>query len=131
MGRFRATLYLALFVGFSLAPRTYAHHGYAAYDLTKTVTISGTVTELSLANPHSSVTFDVKSEKGEVSRWAVEFGTLRNLLSQGWTRDTLKPGDGIMLALHPAKNGAHVGVLVGKITYVDGRPLPVKSTPNE
>lgn len=131
MDRFHSTLCLALFFGFSLAPRAYAHHGYAAYDLTKTVTVSGTVTELSLANPHSSVTFDVKGEKGEVSRWAVEFGTLRNLLSQGWTRDTLKPGDGIMLGLHPAKNGAHVGVLVGKITYADGRPLPVKSTPNE
>ena len=131
MGKVRAAFYLVLLFGFSMAPRVYAHHGYAAYDLTKTVSISGTVAELSLANPHSSVTFDVKDEKGEVSRWAVEFGTLRNLISQGWTRETLKPGDAIKLALHPAKNGAHVGVLVGKITYSDGRSLPVKSTPNE
>ncbi len=119
MGKFRALFYLALLLGFNFAPRVFAHHGYAAYDLTKTVTVSGTVTDLSLANPHSSVAFDVKNEKGDVNRWAVEFGTLRNLLSQGWTRDTLKPGDGIKLSLHPAKNGAHVGVLVGKITYAD------------
>ena len=131
MGKFRAIFSVAVLFGFSFAIRTYAHHGYAAYDLTKTVTVSGTVADLSLANPHSSVTFDVKSEKGDVNRWAVEFGTLRNLINQGWTRDTLKPGDGIALSLHPAKNGAHVGVLVGKITYADGRPLPVKSTPNE
>jgi hypothetical protein len=131
MAKFRALFYLQLLFGLSLAPGAYAHHGYAAYDLAKTVTVTGFVTELSLANPHSSVTFDVKGEKGDVNRWAVEFGTLRNLLSQGWTRDTLKPGDGITLSLHPAKNGAHVGVLVGKITYADGRPLPVKSTPNE
>ena len=130
-GELLAIFYLALLCGFGFAPRVYAHHGYAAYDLAKTVTVSGTVAELSLANPHSSVTFDVKDEKGDVNRWAVEFGTLRNLMSQGWTRDTLRPGDGIKLSLHPAKNGAHVGVLVGKITYIDGRPLPVKSTPNE
>ena len=131
MPKIRAVFYVVLLFGFGFAPWAYAHHGYAAYDLTKTVTVSGTVAELSLANPHSSVTFDVKNEKGEVARWAVEFGTLRNLISQGWTRDTLKSGDGITLSLHPAKNGAHVGVLVGKITYADGRPLAVKSTPNE
>jgi uncharacterized protein DUF6152 len=131
MSKFRAIFYLVLLFGFGFAPPAHAHHGYAAYDLTKTVSVSGTVAELSLANPHSSVTFDVKDEKGDVNRWAVEFGTLRNLMSQGWTRDTLKPGDGIKLSLHPAKNGAHVGVLVGKISYADGRPLPVKSTPNE
>lgn len=131
MPKIRALFYLLLSFGFTFTPSAYAHHGYAAYDLTKTVTVSGTVAELSLANPHSSVTFDVKNEKGEVARWAAEFGTLRNLISQGWTRDTLKTGERITLSLHPAKNGAHVGVLVGKITYADGRPLPVKSTPNE
>jgi hypothetical protein len=131
MRKLRANCYLALLLTFGLGPRAYAHHGYAAYDLTKTVTLSGTVSDLSLANPHSSVTFDVKGEKGDLTRWAVEFGTLRNLISQGWTRATLKAGDGITLSLHPAKNGAHVGVLVGKITYADGRPLAVKSTPNE
>jgi hypothetical protein len=74
MGKFRAIFYLVLVFGFSFALQAYAHHGYAAYDLTKTVTVSGTVTELSLANPHSSVTFDVKDEKGDVNRWAVEIG---------------------------------------------------------
>ena len=131
MWKLRAISCAALLLGFGFVPRAHAHHGYAAYDLTKTVTVSGTVAELSLANPHSSVTFDVKDDKGDVTRWAVEFGTLRNLMSQGWTRDTLKAGDGITLSLHPAKNGAHVGVLVGKIAYADGRPLAVKSTPNE
>jgi hypothetical protein len=124
-------LYPLLLFGFSFALPAYAHHGYAAYDLAKSVALSGTVVELSMDNPHSSLTFDVKDEKGEVTRWAVEFGTLRSLMSQGWTRATLKPGDGITLSLHPAKSGAHVGVLVGKITYADGRPIPVKSTPNE
>ena len=131
VGKFCAVLLIGLMLGLGFALQTDAHHGYAAYDLARSVTLSGTVAVLSMDNPHSSLTFDVKDEKGEVNRWAVEFGTLRSLMSQGWTRETLKPGDGITLSLHPAKSGVHVGVLVGKITFADGRPLPVKSTPNE
>ena len=131
MGKIRPIFYVILFLGLGFAPRAYAHHGYAAYDMSKTITVNGTVTEMQMDNPHSSLTFDVKDEKGDVTKWAIEFGTLRGLISQGWTKDTLKAGDGITVSLHPAKNGAHVGVLVGKITYADGRPLPVKSTPAE
>lgn len=131
MGRLRPAIYSVLLLGLSFGPRlAYAHHGYAAYDMTKTVTVTGTVAEMTMANPHSSLTFDVKDENGNVTRWAIEFGTLRGLLSEGWTKDTLKSGEGITVSLHPAKNGARVGVLVGKITYSDGRPLPVKSTPS-
>ncbi len=113
MEKMRPIFCRLVLLGFSFVPLAYAHHGYAAYDMTKTVTVTGTVVEMTMANPHSSLTFDVKDEKGN------------------WTRDTLKPGDGVTISLHPAKNGAHVGVLVGKITYADGRPLSVKSTPNQ
>ncbi len=131
MAKLRPFLYVAVLLGLGLgfSPRAYAHHGYAAYDLTKTITVSGSVTEMMMANPHSSLAFDVKDDKGNPDHWAVEFGTLRGLVAEGWTKDTLKPGDQITLSLHPAKNGAHVGVLVGKITFSDGRPLAVKSTP--
>jgi Family of unknown function (DUF6152) len=131
MGKVRFLGYLVLLLGFSFAPRlAYAHHGYAAYDMTKTITVKGTVVELSMANPHSSLTFDTKDDSGALNHWAIEFGTLRGLLSEGWTKETLKTGDEITVSLHPAKNGAKVGVLVGKITFADGRPLPVKSGPN-
>jgi hypothetical protein len=121
----KAISFLVLLLGFSFAPSMYAHHGYAAYDLTQTLTVTGTVTELAIQNPHSTLGFDVKDEKGEVSHWAVEFGIPRALAAEGWTKDTLKPGDEIKVTVHPVKNGAHIGVLVGKITYSDGRALPV------
>jgi hypothetical protein len=101
----------------------YAHHGNAAYDKKNTVTVTGTVAELLLANPHSTVALDVKDEKGNVNRWKVEFGVLRDLWAQGWTQDTLKPGDQIKVAFHPRKNGDSVGILVGGITYADGRAI--------
>ena len=41
MGRFARFFYLTLFLGFSFAHPAYAHHGYAAYDMTQTVTVNG------------------------------------------------------------------------------------------
>jgi hypothetical protein len=119
---------LALLGWIGFASPTFAHHGYAAYDMTQTLTLTGTVTEVVLANPHSSLAFDVKDDKGNVTRWAIEFGQLRAVVAQGWTRETLKPGDEIKVSLRPAKNGAHVGVLAGKIMFADGRPLTLKSS---
>ncbi len=119
---------LALLVWIGFASPAFAHHGYAAYDMTQTLTLTGTVTEVVLANPHSSLAFDVKDDKGNVTRWAIEFGQLRAVVAQGWTRETLKPGDEIKVSLRPAKNGAHVGVLAGKIMFADGRPLTLKSS---
>ena len=80
-----------------------------------------------LADGQSSLAFDVKDDKGNVTHWAIEFGQLRAVVAQGWTRETLKPGDEIKVSLRPAKNGAHVGVLAGKIMFEDGRPMTLKS----
>lgn len=129
MENIKVAVFSAILLAFSFSLSVQAHHGYAAYDLEKTVTLTGTVSDVLLGNPHSSVGFDVKDEKGNASRWSFEFGNLRSLLAQGWTKDTLKAGDEIKVSMHPAKNGAHVGVLVGKISYADGRPLA--ATANE
>src|SRR5271169_1189286 len=93
------------------APAIFAHHGYAAYDNSKTLTLIGTVTEFEMANPHSSIKFDVKDEKGEVQHWGVEFGYVCDLKDKGWAPDTLKPGDHIAVTVHPARNGSFVGSL--------------------
>jgi hypothetical protein len=127
MRNIKAAALLALLFGLGLISSAHAHHGYAAYDLEKTVTVSGTVDDVLLGNPHSSVGLQVKDEKGTPTHWSFEFGNLRSLLAEGWTKDTLKSGDEIKVSVHPAKNGAHVGVLVGKISYSDGRPLPLNA----
>src|ERR1700732_3491766 len=70
-----------------------AHHGYAAYDETKTLSLKGTVTDDELANPHSTMSFDVKDEQGKVENWVAEAGHIRLMQDEGWTRTTLKTGD--------------------------------------
>jgi hypothetical protein len=125
MRSMKTAFFLALAFGLSSAPSLYAHHGNAAYDMKNKVTLTGTVSELSLANPHSTVAFDVKDKDGNVSHWVVEFGVLRDLTADGWTNDTLKSGDQIKLTVHPRRDGDPGGMLAGGITYANGREIPL------
>jgi hypothetical protein len=114
---------LVVSIGYLANPvPTWAHHGYAAYDETKTVTLKGTVTEYELANPHSTMSFDVKDASGKVENWVAEGGHIRLMQDEGWTRTTLKAGDVVMFSFHPAKNGSRAVDLV-KVVLPDGRSL--------
>jgi hypothetical protein len=124
-------LFLALLLGFFPAPSLHAHHGNAAYDTKNTVTLIGPVAAFQLANPHSTVAVDAKDEKGNVTRWVVEFGVLRDLVQMGWTDTTLKPGDQIKVSIHPKSDGDHFGLLVGDIMYADGKPIYLKPPPGQ
>ena len=99
-----------------------AHHGYAAYDETKTISLKGKVIEFELANPHSTMSFEVKDEHGKVETWVAEGGHVRLMRDEGWTNNTLKVGDTVTFFFHPAKNGSHAVDLV-KVTLPDGRSL--------
>jgi hypothetical protein len=48
-----------------------AHHGAAALDTGKEITLKGTVTQWIWSNPHCFLQFDAKDETGAVRNWAV------------------------------------------------------------
>ena len=103
-----------------------AHHGNTAYDADHPITIKGTVTEFVWSNPHCQVYLDVKDAKGKVVSWSVESQSPGILRRNGWSRDSIKPGDVIAVTLIPAKSGSPVGFSgekLGKIVLPDGRIL--------
>jgi hypothetical protein len=118
----RLTLF-ALFAGFLLisAPLA-AHHGQAAYDLTKKITLKGTVTNFVLVNPHSVFSFDAADDQGKVKNWTMELSTPLMLMRIGWTKTILKPGDAVTVTFSPAKNGAGLGYL-DNVVLADGTVL--------
>ena len=86
-----------------------AHHGFAGrYDEANPVTVNGTVLEFQYMNPLSFIIFEVKDDKGVPQRWVAELGSVAAIhRADGWTRDTLKPGDKITITGPRAKNGAN------------------------
>jgi uncharacterized protein DUF6152 len=81
-----------------------AHHGLAAFDQTKKVTLKGTVTAFHFVNPHSVVEFGVKDDKGHEQEWQAEMTSPGRL--KGWTATSLEPGNVVTVTGYRAKSGA-------------------------
>jgi len=86
-----------------------AHHGAAAYDTSKKMTLKGTVTEWFWANPHCFLKFDAKDEAGNVVHWATETSNPADMVNLGWSKDSFKTGDEVTVTFTPVKNGVPVG----------------------
>jgi Family of unknown function (DUF6152) len=86
-----------------------AHHGGAAFDTAKKITMKGTVVEWLWANPHCILKFDVTNDKGEVEHWLGEASNPPDLINSGWTKQSLKPGDQVSVTVMPVKNGRPIG----------------------
>ena len=117
----KLSISFALLVGLlGISGPTFAHHGAAAYDMTKPVEIKGAVvTKYLWANPHALIFFDAKDDKGNIVHWSSEIGSPAAVGLVGWTRTTLKPGDVITIYVFEAKNGNHVG-RTNKLILPDG-----------
>jgi hypothetical protein len=101
MSRPRAAAYVGLVVLLCTATGL-AHHAFSpVYDSKRSVTVSGVVTEFRFANPHATLSLDVKDDAGKVASWKVEFAGQLNLAEVGWTRDSLKPGEQITVTGNP------------------------------
>ena len=101
----------ALAAGLLMCVSVGAHHGTGTYDSTKSVTLSGTVTEFNFTNPHAALFFDVKDASGKLVNWAIEMNSPGVLRRAGWTKATFKAGDQITITVRPAKAGTPVGLI--------------------
>jgi hypothetical protein len=87
-----------------------AHHSFAAeFDANAPIELTGTVTKVDWANPHTYFYIDVTSAKGDVQNWALEMGSPNGLMRRGWTRDSMKIGDVVIVTGWRAKDGATKG----------------------
>jgi len=91
----------------ALGTKAYAHHSFAAtYLEDQSVTIEGELVQFLFRNPHSFVHVMVKDKDGQMVRYAVEWGGAGQLGGQGVTRETLKPGDVVVISGAPGRNPA-------------------------
>ena len=87
-----------------------AHHSFAAeFDAKSPIELTGTVTKVEWANPHTFFYIDVTTPKGEVEGWALEMGSPNGLMRRGWTRDSMKIGDVVTVTGSRAKDGSTKG----------------------
>ena len=92
-----------------MATPAIAHHSFAAeLDASQPVQLKGTVTKIEWMNPHAYFYIDAKDASGKVTSWGLEMGSPNGLMRQGWTRNSMKVGDEIVVEGSRAKDGSNI-----------------------
>ena len=100
-------LLAAVFGVFLAVTPVAAHHSFSAeYDSKKQVTLKGIVTKVEWMNPHVYFYLDVTDESGNINNWSLEMGPPNGLERSGWTRNTMKVGDEVVVEGTLAKDGS-------------------------
>jgi hypothetical protein len=119
--KFKLTLIAVVLLAF--AGTVSAHHGSAAYEMEKSVTVQGKITDFQFVNPHVLIFMDVKGDDGKLTNWAGELTSPNRLTRLGWSKSTLKVGDDVTMTGAPSKSGAP-RMWANKISNASG-PLKV------
>jgi hypothetical protein len=106
----------------ALSPCASAHHSFATFDSTKTLTLVGTVKSFEWTNPHTWIWLVVADGKGGEQIWGLEGTAPGELTRHGWTRHSISPGDKITLDIHPLRDG-RAGGSYSRVTFADGHSL--------
>ncbi len=123
----------ALIIAASLATPMFAHHSFAAeYDSKQPVTLKGAVTKIEWMNPHVYFYIDVKDEKtGKVENWAWEMGAPAVIQRNGWTKNSMKLGDIVIVEGTRAKTGKPHGNARSVTLASTGKKLGAGSSEGE
>jgi hypothetical protein len=122
MKRFNAIFILSLLL-LLVGKVADAHHSFSAvYDGTKQATVSGVVTQFRFVNPHAMMYLDAPDASGKTTKWVVEFDGRLNLSNFGWTENSIKSGERVMVTGNPSHTESHRLFFI-KLVHADGTEL--------
>jgi len=99
-----------------------AHHSFAVYDHTRTITIKGTVTKFQWTNPHGFIEMDVTQHDGSKKHFTVELTSINMMQRVGWRSNMIKAGDTVQVVAAPLLNGDPVGLGL-EVVLADGKTM--------
>src|SRR5262245_60292637 len=122
--------FIALALILAVAAPMWAHHSFSAeYDAKQPVKLTGAVTKVEWMNPHVYFYIDVKDEQsGRITNWAFEMGAPAVIQRNGWTRNSMKIGDLVIVEGSRAKSGAPHGNARSVIMASTGKKLGAGSS---
>jgi hypothetical protein len=94
---------------------TAAHHSLAAYIMSSYRTVDGTVKKFEWTNPHAKLTLVVADASGS-KEWSFEGGSIGRLVSGGFIREAVAPGDKITVAYNPRRDRGIGGFFIAVTT---------------
>ena len=112
----------ALAVGLSTTP-VEAHHSFAMYDQTKTVTLTGVLTQFVAQANHAEIHFVPLKDDGKPMcgadgkpiQWGVEMAGAAAVAEEGISVSTFPAGTVFSVRLNPLRDGSNFGSRVGAL----------------
>ena len=127
--RYKACGVQAAVLAVLAATALWAHHSPSAeFDMTKRITLTGTLISVDWINPHIKVAMEVKGEGGKVENWSFESNPPAWFRRVGVGRADLAKAIGQIVKVESvrAKDGSFYGYLQ-KIVMPDGTSLELVS----
>jgi len=116
-----ARIAVVVWLALASAPQVRAHHSFAMFDMSRTVTYKGTVKEIQWTNPHVWIQLTIIEHDTPVT-YGFEGAAIAVLKRVGWTKDSVKAGDEVTLVGHPYKAG-RPGGSIDHLILADGRQI--------
>ena len=108
---------------FLMAFAAFPHHSKALqFDMTKTISVEGSIVELEWRNPHAWLQIEVENDAGELELWRIEFSSANSLIRRGWRPADLPVGIDVEVHGLLARDGSRT-VDGEEVTLADGRTL--------
>jgi hypothetical protein len=109
-----------------------AHHSFAMYDQTKTVTLTGVATQFVAQANHAEIHFFlvgpdgklVKDKDGKNLDWGVEMAGAAAVAQQGITAASFPVGTIFSVKLNPLRDGSNYGSRIGAIARCPWKTPP-------
>lgn len=106
-----------------LAAPAFAHHSFGVhYDSKKVGKIEGVAKKFRFTNPHGILELEVKNDKGQMELWTVETTAPVYMQRRGWSRNSIKAGDHLVVEGWLARDGSHL-MRLRKVKLPDGTEL--------
>ena len=121
----------AIVLAAALDRAAFAHHSFTAtYFEDRTIKISGTVKQFQFRNPHGLIRVKTADKDGKEQVWKAETNSPSILERRGWSKDSLKAGDEVIIDGWPARDGTNY-LRMRSVKKADGSPVGVPFEPAE
>jgi hypothetical protein len=118
----RRTALWSIALAILMVAPAFAHHSFAVYDHTRTLTLRGTVTKFQWTNPHGFIEMDVQQSDGSVKHYSVELTSINMMQRVGWRSNMIKAGDKVQVVVAPLLSGEPVGLGL-EVVLADGKTM--------
>jgi hypothetical protein len=112
-------------IGFvAISGAAIAHHSVTMFDREHPIRLIGIVRDFKFASPHAHIALEVVDNNTRSVIWNLEGDSPNSLSWDGWSSQTLKPGDELQLTVEPLRSGAPGGAWHARTTTrKDGTPV--------